>query len=296
MPRIGSAVRSSTRLPPEVIDIIIEYHRLDRRTIASCSLVSKKWRNSARCHLFSELTLSWKKDTWSLHEFVQSAPTLIPFVRTLRLGYLPHAMWYGETLARAIPLLAYFKNLKSLSLRHFTCLVPNTQFNFTDHLATNSIVRLELINFAPTPLSQLCQLISSFPDLRTLVLHSMTRHQHGYEWEGGDDQLQKLHLSRNLRALELLLPPVNHLLRWVLSQEEKPALRSVYLNYTSVPSQDQHIMGNFLRVLGPSLEFVGWSLDSRFCACNQDPARDANFTLFFLSHGNFPTYRLELQH
>jgi hypothetical protein len=175
-------------------------------------------------------------------------------------------MWYGETLAKAIPLLARFNNLKSLSLRHFTCLVPNTQFNFADQFATSSIVRLELIHFAPTPLSQLCELIVSFPHLKTLLLHSVATRHGEFGWEGGDELLQNLHPSRNLCALELLVPPVSRIMRWLISQEVKPALRSVHLNHIPVfDEEDQHIMGSFLRGLGPTLEFIGWSLGSSFC-------------------------------
>jgi hypothetical protein len=46
------------RLPPELVDIIIDLLHTDQKTLATCALVCKSWVPASRHHLFLEITLS----------------------------------------------------------------------------------------------------------------------------------------------------------------------------------------------------------------------------------------------
>ena len=46
------------RLPPELIDRIIDYLHSDPRSLAACSLVCKLWEPTSRFHLFRRIDLS----------------------------------------------------------------------------------------------------------------------------------------------------------------------------------------------------------------------------------------------
>ena len=85
---IGMYARSATtaRLPPELIDNVIDLLSDDNETLATCALVCKSWVPASRYHLaspFSEITLS----PWGDEQSMLSSPacTIASAVRHLQI-------------------------------------------------------------------------------------------------------------------------------------------------------------------------------------------------------------------
>ena len=83
-------------LPLELADAILEHASHDKATLSACTLVSHAWRNLARPHLFSSLTVACQETFDDFDDFLGSHPDIARLVRRLELQPL------GKDIIRCI--------------------------------------------------------------------------------------------------------------------------------------------------------------------------------------------------
>ena len=132
-PAVTRMAKSSLReIPQEMIDEIIDLCSADKKTLITCSLVSRAWVYRTRKHLFSTLELTDKTlITWSRVILAPLPRTTRPHtsspypsswlpscVTTLKLfpTYSPASNNFEAALLRANAHLSAFTNLKTLTL------------------------------------------------------------------------------------------------------------------------------------------------------------------------------------
>lgn len=236
------------RLPPELVDIIIDHLHNDKRSLAACSLVCKEWRSSARYHLFANITL--KPTEAKDPDFLTSAPKVVPFIRHLHLDYrsLGFPGFWGQTF----PALVGFDSIKSLALT-FSSWNP-MDLEARSALVTQfpNIVRLQLNRLLANQFSELADFICSFNRLETLVADAP-------EWAVVDSPPTALRLPRNLHALALGSCEKDVVLGWLVSLNDAPVLRRIYL--TSLRGTAIQDLSKLLRAVGPCLEDFACTAD-----------------------------------
>lgn len=81
--------RRSTRLPPELIDLIIDYLHEDKPALHNFALVSRRWLRSTRYHLFHHVRVLASEDSARAFvpfvHFLEHNPHIGPFIRELEL-------------------------------------------------------------------------------------------------------------------------------------------------------------------------------------------------------------------
>ena len=129
-----STTRSSpaTRLPLEVVEIIISYLIYDRRSLRACTLTCYSWYIAAVPHLHHTLTVS-----------VNSWPTKF---------WLPNAIWYMNMLG-LLPLVKRLRirgyySWEKLSPKLFTCCILR-HFRTLTNVRKLEIDRLDIPRFMP---------------------------------------------------------------------------------------------------------------------------------------------------
>lgn len=79
------------RLPPELVDMIIDHLYDDKVTLATCTLVAKSWLTASRLHLFYEITVFHDRSSQPFGKFaafLSNKPTLRPLIKTICMnGY-----------------------------------------------------------------------------------------------------------------------------------------------------------------------------------------------------------------
>ena len=70
-----SSLAKFQRLPPELVDHIIEFLEDDRPALKSCTIVSRAWLAPARRLLFKELSIVVWKDAGDVFTFVSRLTT-----------------------------------------------------------------------------------------------------------------------------------------------------------------------------------------------------------------------------
>ena len=225
------------RLPPELIDIIIDHLHSDRRALVSCSLVCKTWRLSARHHLFARLALNLEDA--KNPEFLRSGLDIIPFARHIHLDYLLTLSGPG----RRVPQLVGFNRITSLGLTIWRLIDLPGQIALLTQFP--SVVRLELHHIEFIRFNELANFIRSFRCLETLVMNQVewerdpalvapfTLHFHAVHLDGGMDGREKAHM-----------------LLWLSLNSH--ALRSLYI--TSIGNYDIENLNALLQVGESSLE------------------------------------------
>jgi hypothetical protein len=97
LPRADARKPRLPTLPPEVIDMVIDFLHSDKRSLAACSLTCKMWLSSSRFHLFSKVLLSTKNRISSFAAlFEKSFNSVAPFVQHLIISLRPrgyHTYW-----------------------------------------------------------------------------------------------------------------------------------------------------------------------------------------------------------
>lgn len=152
-------------LPPEVIDLIIDYLHDHRGTLRACSLVGRNWLGGSRHHLFDGVYLA-ARDLGTFQNLLESPDnTLLFHIRNLHATRFQY-----HELTRLLQLLPAFSHLHSLSIYGNTTgpiqFVDQPRwaetFPFIDSLT------LSRATFASYP--GLSDFLCRFPALKTLAL------------------------------------------------------------------------------------------------------------------------------
>ncbi|KAJ7743680.1 hypothetical protein DFH07DRAFT_925294 [Mycena maculata] len=211
-------------LPIELAECIIDASRHHPPTLATCSLVCKRWLPRSRHHLFSSLDLSadWNPEPNSVTEFLKiiDSPksTLIPYVTTVVLS---KRSWGMTPIPKILAVLA--RSGIRPELLHINC--PTYE---PVHLPifSASLVHLTLHLHNDMPMATLIDHICAFPLLESLYIGGSAR------------------FSEDLRPMAKALPPKFHALvmcnpvfaHWVLSLDVPPMqISTLVLRYIRLP-------------------------------------------------------------
>ena len=74
------------KIPPEIVDQIIDYVHDDVKTLAACSLIARDWVPSTRLHLFAKLSLLSVHEVARFTEFDSFAPNILYYCQELSIG------------------------------------------------------------------------------------------------------------------------------------------------------------------------------------------------------------------
>jgi hypothetical protein len=236
------------RLPPELVDIIIDHLHNDKRSLAACSLVCKEWRSSARYHLFANLTLNPTKVRDP--EFLMSAPKVIPFIHHLHLDY--RSLGYPGSWNQAFPSLVGFDSIKSLALTFSSWSPLDLEARSALVRQFPNIVRLQLNRLLANQFSEFADFVCNFDRLETLIADAP-------EWAIIDSPPTTLNLPRNLHALALGSCEKDVVLEWLVSFNDAAAFRRIYL--TTLRGSAIQDLSKLLRAVGPCLEDFGCTAD-----------------------------------
>ncbi|KAJ7103886.1 hypothetical protein C8R44DRAFT_345802 [Mycena epipterygia] len=124
---------SAQRLPPELIQLILEHLRSDPETLRQTALVSKQWLPTSRVHLFNHVCLSApRRDSTRtpcslLHEALSESPEIAYYIRHVSIlagsaewaNAHPRARWIvsEDTLPALLHILARSSRVESVQIR-----------------------------------------------------------------------------------------------------------------------------------------------------------------------------------
>lgn len=241
------------RLPQELIERVIEYCAWNERTLRACSLVSRSWVTPSRRYLFGIVRLHTYASVAAFLRLVASSPhDIISFVRKLDIMEFDSKAW----MRRLFHQLPYFPYLECVALQ----MVPNwyhlkwgshlpkdVRMAFTDLFV--GITKLELSAMFSS-FYELCELICSFPHLRSLVLN-------GANWQtySDSDSILTIPALRDLSLGRITSKQV--LITWILTGSTKEALlgtRSLSARFTSIRQTEAPAVATYLHAIGPFLE------------------------------------------
>jgi len=74
------------RIPPEIVDRIIDYVHDDVKTLTACSLIARDWVPSTRLHLFTRLSLLSAHEVARFTELDSFAPNVLYYCQELSIG------------------------------------------------------------------------------------------------------------------------------------------------------------------------------------------------------------------
>jgi hypothetical protein len=275
-------MRTKPKLPPELIDYIIDYLHDNIWDLRSCALVSKTWLPSCRFHIFYRISIcsygSSEICYHRLYEFIQQTPCLASYVRDLKFIDNPDA-----ALERILlPLLRSFTQLCKLSLSNldWDWFTPDMKKLFVDILDLPSLVHFKVklvwfsrpedfINLLRPPLKRLAVGISWSGNRTTVDIGSVVNAE-------GQDAMAKRRPCR-LELLDLSIAFSPALIEWLLRPQsivDLSNLRSLYVYLTPGPMVDEATEAQLglMRGLGSSLEHITVYLSSerwvRHIFCN----------------------------
>ena len=238
-------------LPQELIERVIEYCAWNERTLLACSLVSRSWATASRRYLFRIICLHTHTSVAAFLRLVASSPhNIIPFVRKLDIMELDSKAWMRSLFHR----LPSFPYLECVAMQ----MVPNSyHFKWGFHLSTDirmaftglfvGITKLELSAMFSS-FYELCELICSFPHLRSLVLN-------GANWQTYSDSDSILTIP-TLWDLSLgRITSKQVLITWILTGSTKEALLGTRsARFTSIRETEAPAIATYLHAIGPFLE------------------------------------------
>ncbi|KAI0077384.1 hypothetical protein K474DRAFT_1661825 [Panus rudis PR-1116 ss-1] len=160
------------RLPPELIDHIIDYLHSYQKALSTCSLVCKSWLPTVRYHRFSRLTL-WYRELNQLLLLIQSSPDIAYFVEELscRNGY---GRYNDSDNFIMSMVLQKFPRLDRLYLSHL--IAGETEqlgmLSRPTSAGSRAVKQLHLIRCTFT-ISALSNFLLFFPNLESLLLYDL---------------------------------------------------------------------------------------------------------------------------
>lgn len=230
-----------SELPPEVIDIVLDFLHSDKDALMACSLTSTAWRPSSQYHLFREIELT----PLDFHSFLDyadnSKSNITTLVRrlTIRSSGTTMAHVRFTPSASVSYLQKYLQGLESLRLYDIYWIVISAQvrqlLSFPNNLKTLELhyVRFESVR-------QTITFICSFPSLENLYIRSWSK---GMPHELLDDapklpQSHPLHVHIAHMNLDLLGDAISFI-EWLAGQDpchtvELDTLRFGPINYRDI--------------------------------------------------------------
>jgi len=203
---------SNPRLPPEILDWIVDFLHDDPKALEGCCLVSKSWIPRARKHIFDEVSFITMEKLQSWKEMFPD-PLNSPAYHTRTLS----VVWSRKitaTYCGAGERISGFSRVVQLRLAG-QGLFPDPALSFALLHGFSPVVKSLSMNFAVLPPSQIFHLVLSFPLLEDLSIITYSNPLTGDELPTIDQPPSPLRLTG---SLELSMGGgMGPIARWLLS-------------------------------------------------------------------------------
>jgi len=230
-------------VPQEVTDIIVDLLSHDAKSLKSCTLISRQWRDRSQYHLHRALKLDRKSDIPFL-DGIYSDFLLASYVRDVTIETMWHPFW-----SLLLPVLQKLRAVRSLTL------VSVGSINFEMHqLMAQRFASLESLSMSFVTFdnfSGFTNFLNAFSCLRHLALKNVY-------WSrvvGGEGELPvaRIHGLRDLRFA--YCTEQSMFVKWLMSAREN--LRLDTLSLTWYEKSDS--VRDFLRFVGEHLRHLTFS-------------------------------------
>jgi hypothetical protein len=268
------------RLPPEVIDRIIDYLHDSPADLRTSALVCKPWLASSRFHLFSSVSI----DPWHFYSFccnlyaaIQQSPHIALLVRELHCSYeakptraLGAQDWPSKTGTILPLLLRSFTALCKLRIANVSWLsfAPDIRKSFRDILALPSLVHFEAVKVNFPKLEHFTSLLRPHLTLGLFVTFSRYYDYSGEEEEDGIicDIIREIDLEIEREAetergpcrIESLtlssLSEGSDFVHWLLDSQSVVDLSNVHTFKCDLAEFSRDRMVRLMRAAGSSIE------------------------------------------
>ncbi|KAJ6550427.1 hypothetical protein DFH09DRAFT_1319922 [Mycena vulgaris] len=249
--------RYAPRLPPEVVDLVIDNLREDFVTLRICGLVSRDWLVTSRHHA---LYVPY----WNIHTFLDllNSP-LNTFFFPLRGLHLLGVQ--QDNISQIWPLLPAFSSLRTLHL-YGKQLTLGKDSVIPGHLPLLKSFGLSMAHFASYDI--LTTFLSQFPSLKTLKLVSVA-------CDAGPVAIRKATLQIQLNMLSFTLYP--GILGWLKAIDfslSAPCLEVDFL-------EEDTDLGDYLKFHGKNLRHLTlkFRAESQLSIFSEHPVLHANDSL-----------------
>jgi len=244
-------------LPPEVIDLIIDFLHDDKPSLAACTLISKDFLPSTRFHLFSEVPVQPRHMLPLLELLASPSNQIAPFVQRLLFDNLGKLLFYNgitevERCIRLLPLLTsrlpHVKSLRfsNFDLEHIPEDIRRNLFSSFPDFKDLDLYSLHFYRF-----SEFLDLVCAFPFLEKISLKWVTWTYNGHHLAPitpRGSPLIRWNLSRYSGQSLIDLGG------WLLDQDPPPLLQS--LHYGASSAHENNCIRQLLRHSGGSLEHL----------------------------------------
>jgi hypothetical protein len=241
---LASTLMSSSRLPAETVDTIIDHLHADKQSLLACGLTCKQWLPSSRCHLFSDIILNQQR-VGSFLEILESASTDIALmVRRLVLHDFAEMDWRG---GEPIELSAMYKRMQHV----FTLLHRVKQLRLSKSYsrvvtagmvsALNSVRELEMVNMRFAEEEHAFEFIYAFPLLQSLSIVESN-------WTYSPSRSSRYNTVRpgqpsfSLRSLSLGMDALSGIAQWLLGLDPLPAIHALGLDAYEFVETPQNVV------------------------------------------------------
>lgn len=261
------SVDLSTRIAPEIVDVIIDYLHGDKQSLSACCLVCKAWLPTGRYHLRSRLSLH-KSNAASFFQLIDAPKsTLGHHIRHLSIQQDNSALrnlscdddsdsYYGDSekgcsefrLDDVLPRMSGLPSISSLCLSWVMNGLGPAATSALLHGFPN-LTELEFRSCAFPSLSEFAAMISAHQNLQRLALSDV-------EWFDLSPPSNKQSLPPLLHILELYITRSSEFLSWLLAHRGSLKLDTVMLGSAFWDYEDAVAIGALLRSLGPTLRHL----------------------------------------
>ncbi|CAL1712115.1 unnamed protein product [Somion occarium] len=232
-------------IPPELVSQIVSELQDDTASFQSCAMVSREWLALCRPHIFRSIILRNYMDFVEFQELAENSPIVQEYVQSLQVN-IPFSTttnheldftWVNEMLS---PMLSeLFKNLQELFITSTTEIWKDESFV---HLSRCHTVKKLSILKSGMSLTELCALISAFPELEECIV---------------EDIIVYYDPRRRLTSESCFPGPMEthgqilNFIPWLLTTGTRDTLQVLELRMTN-----GHIsaVGDLLRAVGPTLQ------------------------------------------
>lgn len=260
----------SYRIPPEMIDVILEQLDFDTPTLAVCCLVCKTWLACSRHRLCPKISL----DQWNARDFFHllDSPhsTLSRGIRHISIQYtadvsISHRSHPGKPTGcrraadrnvnsivhpdEILPRLVSFVSLTSLCFSWIEYgLGPLGSISLKRSFPYLTDLEFRACTFPS--FHEFTDIICGLQSLRHITLSDV-------EWMEVEVMSQGEHKPPpHLRTLELYIARISHVLDWLMLDRTMLSIETVKFGSAFWEGEDHASIGLFLRRLGPRLQHL----------------------------------------
>lgn len=175
--RSVTLAETTMSLPPEILDLIVDHLHNEPIALKACCVVSKSWVPRSRRFIFARVEFDSVRSSIGLWTKAFPDPPNSPahFTRSLRIHSL------GVVSANVCTWIRSFFHIEELVVNTFGWGGPYGISPVQLHGLSPTLKSLHLSRVS-TPMSEILDLVCSFPLLEDLSLHSETPESHTERW------------------------------------------------------------------------------------------------------------------